>query len=78
MATITICSDFGAQKNKVRDGKDYDTDYIDGADIVLQSDKVANPVKVRYMGRPRTSGTMYNEASLPLGTFEFPHEIPAR
>lgn len=66
------------RKQKGRDGKDYDTDYIDSAEIVLQSDKVASPVKVRYMGRPRTSGTMYNEASLPLGTFEFPHEIPAR
>ena len=44
-------------------------DYIDGPDIVLRSEKVANPVKVRYMGRPRTSGTMYNEASLPLGPF---------
>ena len=53
-------------------------DYIDEPDIVLQSEKVANPLKVRYMGRPRTSGTMYNEASLPLGPFEFPHGSPAR
>ncbi|MBR5457856.1 MAG: hypothetical protein IKV56_03730, partial [Kiritimatiellae bacterium] len=66
------------RKQKGRDGKDYDTDYIDSAEIVLQSDKVASPVKVRYMGRSRTSGTMYNQASLPLGPFEFPHEIPAR
>ena len=56
----------------------FNGDYIDGSEIVLQSDKVTNPVRVRYMGRPRTSGTMYNEASLPLGPFEFPHEIPAR
>jgi hypothetical protein len=27
-------------------------------------------VKVRYMGQPKTSGTLYNEASLPLGPFE--------
>ena len=41
-----------------------------GAEIVLKSDAVAAPVKVRYLGQPRTSGTMYNEASLPLGAFE--------
>jgi hypothetical protein len=28
------------------------------------------PVKVRYMGAPRTSGTLYNEMSLPLGPFD--------
>jgi sialate O-acetylesterase len=66
------------RQQKGNDGKEYDTDYIDGADIVLQSEKVANPVKVRYMGRSRTSGTMYNEASLPLGPFEFPHGSPAQ
>jgi len=26
---------------------------------------------VRYMGKPMTSGTLYNESSLPLGPFEF-------
>ena len=46
------------------------TDFIDGPEIVLSSDAVKNPVKVRYMGQPRTSGTIYNEASLPLGPFE--------
>ena len=31
---------------------------------------IGAPAKVRYMGRPRTAGTLYNEASLPLGPFE--------
>ena len=44
--------------------------YIDGANIVLSSESVPEPVKVRYMGKPRTTGTLYNEASLPLGPFE--------
>jgi len=55
---------------KGRNGKRSDTDYIDGPDIVLASDAVPAPVKVRYMGQHRTTGTLYNEASLPLGPFE--------
>ncbi|MCR5840244.1 MAG: hypothetical protein K6G94_11490 [Kiritimatiellae bacterium] len=58
------------RKLKGRDGKESDTDYIDGAEIVLSSDGVPEPVKARYMGKPRTTGTLYNEASLPLGPFE--------
>ena len=58
------------RKQKGKDGKESDTDYIDGAEIVLSSDGVPEPVKARYMGKPRTSGTLYNEASLPLGPFE--------
>ena len=46
-----------------------DTDFIDGAEIVLSSEKVPVPTKVRYMGRSRTTGTLYNEALLPLGPF---------
>ncbi len=51
-------------------GKEEETDFIDGNKIVLSSENVAEPVKVRYMGQPRTAGTLYNEASLPLGPFE--------
>lgn len=58
------------RQGKDRRGKDGDTDFIDGSEIVLVSEKVAEPVKVRYLGAPRTSGTLYNEASLPLGAFE--------
>ena len=57
------------RKGKDKKGDVVDTDFIDGANIVLSSDGVAEPVKVRYMGQPRTAGTLYNEASLPLGPF---------
>ena len=58
------------RKHKGNDGKESETDYIDGEKIILSSDGVPEPVKVRYMAKPRTSGTLYNEASLPLGPFE--------
>lgn len=45
------------------------TEFVTGPKLVLESDEVADPVAVRYMGRNRTAGTMYNEASLPLGPF---------
>jgi sialate O-acetylesterase len=54
-----------------RENNNLGTDFIDGPEIVLSSAEVSNPVKVRYMGKPLTSGTLYNEASLPLGPFEF-------
>lgn len=43
---------------------------IRGSQIILQSEKVPSPAKVRYLGAPRTAGTVYNQASLPLGAFE--------
>jgi len=43
---------------------------IDGAELVLKADGVADPVRVRYMGQNRTCGTLFNEMSLPLGPFE--------
>jgi len=54
---------------KDKDGQHY-TDHIEGATLVLKSDRVAKPVKARYLVKPRTMGTLYNEASLPLGVFE--------
>ena len=59
------------RKRKNSEGKETGTDFIDGPEIVFSSAEVSNPVKVRYMGKPLTSGTLYNEASLPLGPFEF-------
>ena len=53
-----------------RNGKAYDTDFIDGSKIVVMADGVADPVKVRYMGKDRTAGTLYNQMNLPLGPFE--------
>ena len=58
------------RKRRDSEGKEKGTDFIDGPEIVLSSAEVANPIKVRYMGKPLTSGTLYNEASLPLGPFE--------
>ena len=58
------------RQGKDRKGVMGDTDIINGPEIVLEAEGVPEPVKVRYMGQPRTSGTLYNEASLPLGPFE--------
>lgn len=57
-------------KRTDKDGISCDTDFIDGPELVLKSEQVPAPVKVRYMGQPRTSGILYNEVSLPLGPFE--------
>lgn len=44
---------------------------IDSPDLVLQSARVARPVRVRYMGRGQY-GTLFADTSLPLGAFEAP------
>ena len=43
---------------------------VTGTDLVVSAPDVPDPVKVRYMGKNRTMGTLYNQASLPLGPFE--------
>ena len=43
---------------------------IKGVDLVLEAEGVTDPVKVRYMGKDKVMGNLYNEASLPLGPFE--------
>ena len=53
-----------------KDGKTYYTDDLDGPRIVVASEKVKEPTRVRYMVRPRSAGTLYNEVDLPLGVFE--------
>ena len=58
------------RQQKGKDGKMNDTDFIDGSKIVLSAKDVPAPVKVRYMGRNRTAGTLYNQTNLPLGPFE--------
>ena len=51
--------------------KDWRTfGLIDKPQLSLRSDKVKKPVKARYLGKERTKGVMYNQASLPLGPFE--------
>ena len=42
---------------------------VKGVELVVKSEEVAAPVKVRYLVRPRTMGTVYNQMSLPLGPF---------
>ena len=59
---------FGPAKDKF--GKPIVGDYIKGSALELQSEDVPEPVKVRYLGEPRTMGTVYNQAALPLGPFE--------
>ena len=58
------------RKGKDKSGKPADTDYIDGSKITVAAGGVAAPVRVRYMGKSRTAGTLYNQVSLPLGPFE--------
>ena len=58
------------RKETDKDGNPRDTFFIDGPELVLTSEQVPDPARVRYMGQPRTSGILYNEASLPLGPFE--------
>lgn len=43
---------------------------IDGAEIRLKAEGVAEPVKVRYLHAPPWTGNIYNDADLPLGAFE--------
>jgi len=44
---------------------------IDRAELKVKSDEVKEPVAVRYLGKDRTSGVLYNQASLPLGPFTY-------
>ena len=52
-------------------GKPTEAYELAGPEVVLSCDGMRErPVKVRYMGASRTSGTLYNEMSLPLGPFD--------
>lgn len=42
----------------------------DGGWLTLEAEGLDKAVHVRYLGQPRTAGTLYNELSLPLGPFE--------
>ena len=56
---------------KRMDGKWVDVYQLDSSDLVVKSDAVPEPAGVRYMCRPRTAGTLYNEMSLPLSCWEY-------
>ncbi len=43
---------------------------VKGSELVVRSDAVPAPVKVRYLVKPRTMGSVYSQAALPLGVFE--------
>lgn len=45
--------------------------FIGSPELHLKSEGVGHPVAVRYMGGERPTGALYNQASLPLGPFEF-------
>ena len=45
--------------------------FIGTPELHLRSEGVGHPVAVRYMGGERPTGTLYNQASLPLGPFVF-------
>ena len=53
-----------------RKQKEVPLPILEGSRIEVECGAVQKPVRVRYMGEPRTSGTLYNEMSLPLGPFE--------
>lgn len=50
-------------QNVAKDG------VVKGGELVVRSEAVPAPVKVRYLVRPRTMGTVYNQVCLPLGPF---------
>ena len=59
---------YGVVKNW--QGKEVNSYTFDKPVIELEAEGVAEPRKVRYMGQPKVAGTVYNQASLPLGPFE--------
>ena len=61
-AGIAVCK--GCEKNWKR------MVLIPLRELYIKSAEVSEPVAVRYLGRDRTSGVLYNQASLPLGPFE--------
>lgn len=55
---------------KGRDGKPTFRGVVNGKDLVLVADGVAAPKKVRYLYQAPYCGSLFNESSLPLGSFE--------
>ena len=43
---------------------------VTGTVLTVRSEEVKEPVMVRYLGRNRSMGTLFNEVSLPLGPFQ--------
>ncbi len=55
---------------KLKETKRYHSNgIIEGRDLVIRADGVAEPKKLRYLFSPPWFGSLYNEAGLPLGAF---------
>lgn len=55
--------------HKDRNGKEYSDGQVNGKDLVVASDEVKDPVKLRYLHSAPWFGSLYNDACLPLGAF---------
>ena len=64
-----VAGEDGAWKSAILENVEKNG-VIKGEELVVASKDVPAPVKVRYLGTPRTMGTVYSQASLPLGPFE--------
>ncbi len=58
------------RESKTREGKVYYDGPIDGKDLVVGSDEVKEPKKLRYLFKRPWFGALYSDACLPLGAFE--------
>ena len=58
---------FVTWKNKK--GEMCNNGQVTGSDLVVSSDEVKSPVKLRYLHTPPWFGALYNEVCLPLGAF---------
>ena len=57
-------------QNREKQGKIEYRGLIDGKELVVASDEVKEPVKLRYLFSRPWFGALYNDACLPLAAFE--------
>lgn len=63
---ILVNSDGGAKVKRVWGTRGI----VEGRDLVLESESVTNPVKVRYLHEKPWVGSLFATSGLPLGPFE--------
>ena len=74
-AGLELCGEDGAWKpGKIRN-LNGERGLVDGARLVVASDEVPAPVKLRYLHSRPWFGAIYNEVNLPMGAFLL--EVPA-
>ena len=56
-------------ESKNRNGKAQFLGPVNGKDLVVESDEVKEPVKLRYLHSSPWFGALYNDVCLPLGAF---------